>query len=583
MVLSINEVANKVENLKRRYAARDTRMGDVLQVRRGEMTSLFGDYFPEGMSKPMIANFIDVAARDVSEVLAPLPSFNCVPSDTTKDRARNFADKRTMIVNNIVQTSRLQTQMYTGADWYITFGFLPIVVEPDYDERLPRIRVESPLGAYPEFDRYGRCVSYAKRYMKTVGELVIDFPEYESKIMGGQREFADLNAILEMIRYEDKDQIILFLPSRKNLVLQRTENPIGDLTVRIARRPGIDEEPRGQFDDVLWVQLARAQFATLAMQAAERSVQAPLALPDDVDEFAFGPDAIIRSQRPDLIRRVGLDLPTAAFTEQNILEREIRLGSRYPEGRTGSIDASVITGQGVQALMGGFDTQIKTGQQVLSDTFEDVLSLCLKMDEKLFDDEKTVRGTHQGAPYEITYKPGKDIKSDYHVQVRYGLMSGLDPSRALIFSLQALQAGLVSKDFVMRELPWSMNVGLETQQVDIERLRDNLNGAISAMTQAIPAMATQGQDPSDLVEKIAKVIDARKKGTTVEDAVLGIFKKEELEAPEVVEQPQMSPAVEPGAPVEEIPQEQMGAPGEAAPAGATPPPDIAAILAQLGG
>ncbi|ANH49501.1 portal protein [Freshwater phage uvFW-CGR-AMD-COM-C455] len=583
MVLSINEVANKVENLKRRYAARDTRMGDVLQVRRGEMTSLFGDYFPEGMSKPMIANFIDVAARDVSEVLAPLPSFNCVPSDTTKDRARNFADKRTMIVNNIVQTSRLQTQMYTGADWYITFGFLPIVVEPDYDERLPRIRVESPLGAYPEFDRYGRCVSYAKRYMKTVGELVIDFPEYESKIMGGQREFADLNAILEMIRYEDKDQIILFLPSRKNLVLQRTENPIGDLTVRIARRPGIDEEPRGQFDDVLWVQLARAQFATLAMQAAERSVQAPLALPDDVDEFAFGPDAIIRSQRPDLIRRVGLDLPTAAFTEQNILEREIRLGSRYPEGRTGSIDASVITGQGVQALMGGFDTQIKTGQQVLSDAFEDVLSLCLKMDEKLFDDEKTVRGTHQGAPYEITYKPSKDIKNDYHVQVRYGLMSGLDPSRALIFSLQALQAGLVSKDFVMRELPWSMNVGLETQQVDIERLRDNLNGAISAMTQAIPAMATQGQDPSDLVEKIAKVIDARKKGTTVEDAVLGIFKKEELEVPEVAEQPQMSPAVEPGAPVEEIPQEQMGAPGEAAPAGATPPPDIAAILAQLGG
>lgn len=583
MVLSINEVANKVENLKRRYAARDTRMGDVLQVRRGEMTSLFGDYFPEGMSKPMIANFIDVAARDVSEVLAPLPSFNCVPSDTTKDRARNFADKRTMIVNNIVQTSRLQTQMYTGADWYITFGFLPIVVEPDYDERLPRIRVESPLGAYPEFDRYGRCVSYAKRYMKTVGELVIDFPEYESKIMGGQREFADLNAILEMIRYEDKDQIILFLPSRKNLVLQRTENPIGDLTVRIARRPGIDEEPRGQFDDVLWVQLARAQFATLAMQAAERSVQAPLALPDDVDEFAFGPDAIIRSQRPDLIRRVGLDLPTAAFTEQNILEREIRLGSRYPEGRTGSIDASVITGQGVQALMGGFDTQIKTGQQVLSDAFEDVLSLCLKMDEKLFDDEKTVRGTHQGAPYEITYKPSKDIKNDYHVQVRYGLMSGLDPSRALIFSLQALQAGLVSKDFVMRELPWSMNVGLETQQVDIERLRDNLNGAISAMTQAIPAMATQGQDPSDLVEKIAKVIDARKKGTTVEDAVLGIFKKEELEVPEIAEQPQMSPAVEPGAPVEEIPQEQMGAPGEAAPAGATPPPDIAAILAQLGG
>lgn len=580
MALSVQEIATKVGNLKRRYAARDARMGDVLAVRRGEMTAIFSDYFPEGMSKPMVANFIDIAARDVAEVLAPLPSFNCVPSNTTSDRARTFADKKTMIVNNIVENSRLQTQMYTGADWYITYGFLPIVVEPDYEERLPRIRVENPLGAYPEFDRYGRCVAYAKRYMKTIAELVLEFPEYETQIVGRNPDMVDWNSPMEMIRYEDKDQIVLFLPTRKNLVLRRTPNPLGELTVRIARRPGIDDEPRGQFDDVLWVQLARAQFATLAVQAAERSVQAPLALPDDVDEFAFGPDAIIRSQRPDLIRRVGLDLPTAAFTEQNILEREIRLGSRFPEGRTGNIDASIITGQGVQALMGGFDTQIKTGQTVLADAFQDVLGVALKMDEMLFDDEKTVRGTHQGAPYEITYKPSKDIKSDYHVQVRYGLMSGLDPSRALIFSLQALQAGLVSRDFVMRELPWSMNVGLETQQVDVERLRDNLNGAISAMTQAIPAMATQGQDPSMLVEQIAKVIEARKKGTQIEDAVLDIFRKPE---------PEVSPAVEPGAPVEQAPVQEemmMGAPGEAAPAGEptqAPPPDIAAILAQLGG
>lgn len=580
MALSVQEIAHKVDNLKRRYAARDARMGDVLAVRRGEMTAIFSDYFPEGMSKPMVANFIDIAARDVAEVLAPLPSFNAVPTNTTSDRARTFADKKTMIVNNIVENSRLQTQMYTGADWYITYGFLPIVVEPDYEERLPRIRVENPLGAYPEFDRYGRCVAYAKRYIKTIAELAVEFPEYETQIVGRNPDMADWNAPLEMIRYEDKDQIVLFLPSRKNLVLRRTENPIGELTVRIARRPGIDEDPRGQFDDVIWVQLARAQFATLAVQAAERSVQAPLALPDDVDEFAFGPDAIIRSQRPDLIRRVGLDLPTAAFTEQNILEREIRLGSRFPEGRTGNIDASIITGQGVQALMGGFDTQIKTGQTVLADAFQDVLGVALKMDEMLFNEEKTVRGTHQGAPYEITYNPGKDIKGDYHIQVRYGLMSGLDPSRALIFSLQALQANLVSRDFVMRELPWSMNVGLETQQVDVERLRDNLNGAISAMTQAIPAMATQGQDPSMLVEQIAKIIDARKKGTPIEDAVLDVFKKPE---------PEVSPAVEQGAPVEQAPEEMMmGAPGEVPPAGeptpeGAPPPDIAAILAQLGG
>jgi hypothetical protein len=247
-----------------------------------------------------------------------------------------------------------------------------------------------------------------------------------------------------MVRYEDADQIVLFLPTKGNFVLRQIENPMGELMVRVAMRPGIDDEPRGQFDDVLWVQIARARFAYLAMDAAEKSVNAPLAVPNDVQEFAFGPDAVLRTSQPQNIRKVGMDLPPAVFTESAILQQEMRLGARYPEGRSGTIDASVITGQGVQALLGAFDTQVKTGQQILADTFEDVMALSFRMDEKLFPNEKTIQGVQNGGPFELTYVPRKDIKGDYNIQVRYGLMAGLDPSRALIFSLQALGADLVS-------------------------------------------------------------------------------------------------------------------------------------------
>ncbi len=116
----------------------------------------------------------------------------------------------------------------------------------------------------------------------------------------------------------------------------------------------------------------------------------------------------------------------------------MRMGARYPEGRSGNIDASIITGQGVQALLGAFDTQVKTGQQILSDTFEDVMQLCFKMDERLFPGTKKISATSGGAKFELDYDSRKDINGDYGIQVRYGLMSGLDPSRALIFSLQAL-------------------------------------------------------------------------------------------------------------------------------------------------
>jgi hypothetical protein len=582
MALSTEQVTNKVLALTRRYSARDYRMADITAVRRGNMEAVYPDMFPEGMSRPMIANFVDVAARDIAEVLAPLPSFNCSTPSINSDKAKKFSDKRTIIANNYVEFSSLQTQMYTGADWYLTYGFLPIFVDANFDAKMPHIRIENPMGSYPEFDRFGRCVSFTKKYVKTIRELILDFPEYESAIIGSLgRNMTDYDTNMELMRYEDADQIVLFLPQRGDLILRRAKNPIGMLSVIVARRPGLDlDDPRGQFDDVLWAQIARARFSMLAMEAAEKSVQAPLVLPNDVSEFAFGPDSVIRTNNPAGVRRVALELPSGAFTEQQMLEAEMRMGARYPEGRSGQIDASIITGNGVQALMGGFDSQIKAGQQILAEAFQKVIELCFHIDQTLFDEDKTMAGTYQGAPYELGYRPSKDIKSDYTIQVRYGLMAGLDPSRALIFSLQALQAGLLSREFVMSELPWSMNVGLEKDRIDIERMRDALSGSIGSLTQAIPQMAANGTDPSDIIEKIATVIDMKKKGTSIEDAVMKIFKKPEEaeveEAPGMPEQP-------------EAPEEmQQGAPPQPAPAGpegqpAGPPPDVASILARLSG
>ena len=381
---NIDSIARRVENLKVRHAARDARMQDVMAVRKGNMTQLFPDMFPDGMRHPMIANFVDVAARDLAEVLAPLPSFNCSATNVTSDRGRTFADKRGMIANNYVYQSRLQSQMYWGADWYFSYGFLPIHVEPDFENELPRIRVEDPMGAYPEFDRFGRCIAYAKRYIKTIGELANEYPEFANIILGEMGYNQNTNSPIELIRYMDKDVTVFYIPARKNLILNEARNLTGKMTVHIARRPAIDDDSRGQFDDVIYVQLARARFANLAMEAAEKSVQAPLVVPQDVIDLPMGPDAIIRTSQPQSVGRVRLDVPAAAFQEQSALQSEMRLGARYPEGRTGTIDASIITGQGVQALLGAFDSQIKAGQTILAETLEDVIKVAFCMKKRVF-------------------------------------------------------------------------------------------------------------------------------------------------------------------------------------------------------
>jgi hypothetical protein len=564
-LLSIKQISARVESLKYRASARDSRQQDVLAVRTGRISNVYPEFFPEGVDANVVANFIDIVARDLSEVMAPLPAINCSAANQTNDRARQFADKRTRIASNYFVNSDLQVQMYTGADWYITYGFVPFMIELDEEAGLPRIRVENPIGAYPEFDRYGRCIAFAKRYLMTLAELVSQFPEYEYELLGRDGYEQDLNSRIEVIRYYDKEQSTIYIPTRNNLVLSQAENLIGKMMVVVAVRPSVDGEARGQFDDVLGIQLLRNRFALLAMEAAEKSVQAPIVVPSDVQELQLGGDAIIRTNTPAGVRRVELNLPQGAFQEQQVLQAELRTGTRYPEGRTGNIDASIITGQGVQALMGGFDTQVKSAQAIFASALKDVVSLCFEIDEELYNFEKTIRGVDAGSPYSLEYLPSKDIKGDYSSDVRYGMLAGLNPAQGLIFMLQALGGKLISRDMAMRELPFGINVTKEQEKIEVEEMRNTLVSSLQSSAQAIPEMIAQGGDPTAIVKKIADVIKLRQKGVAIEDAINDVF------APEL-------PAA--GAPTVEQPSPAPAAPAAGA-IGGGQPQDVTTLLNSL--
>lgn len=537
----IQQIATRVKQLREKARERDSRWSDVLEVRKGNINKVFPGLFPDDYPKPMVANFIDIAARDVSEVIAPLPAFNCSATNSASDRARQKADKRTMIAAGYRDQSRLQTQMFTGADRYVTFGVLPILVEIDYERKTPIINIDDPIGAYPDFDRFGRLISYTKRYTKTVSDLVREFPEHES-VIRGRMGSTNSESRLDMYRYHDKDKTLLFLSERNNFVLAETPNPIGKIMAVMAVRPGIDSDTefRGQFDDILWVQVARSRFATLSLEAAQKSVQAPYALPADVNVMEIGPDATIRSASPEKIRRVDLNVPPGLFQESAALDQELRVGGRYPEGRLGNMSGSIVTGRGVEALMGGFDTQVKTAQTVFAEALTQVMALCFEVDEKIFKNvRKTVQGMDAGAPFQVEYTPAKDIAGEYIVDVTYGLMAGLNPNQALVFGLQARGDQLISRDFLRRQMPWEINVTMEEQKIEVEKMRDSLLAAVSGLAQSLPALVQSGQDPSQFIGKLAAIIDGRLKGDSIEKIVSEVF------APEP---PPPAPGLEPAVP-----------------------------------
>jgi len=524
------KVADRVQGIRSRNAARDLAYKKIIAIRKGDYETVAPGLFPTSeFDRPLVANLIDTTARDIAEVMAPLPSFNCASSSMT-DSDQKRQDLREAIANSYVQKSRLQDQMFEGTDRYGSFGFMAYIVEPDFAEEMPVIRVGECATSHYTMDYRGRVKEYFEVYRAPVEQLAADYPEaapaLKARYMGEKDS-------CEVVRYYDDEKTCLILLD-PCMVLVQMANRVKRCPVRIVERPSITGETRGQFDDVIWVQIARALVQMYTMNALEQSVNAPIAMPKDVQEFEIGPFTAIQSDNPQNIGRVNLQLSPGLFPEAQILAQEQRTGSRYPEGRSGSIDASIVTGQGVQALMGTFDTQVQTFQRLNASALEDVIELCFRMDEVYWGGvKKTRRIKDNGAPRKFDYTAGKDIDGDYTIDVTYGAIAGLDPNRGLVFVLQALAGGLIAKSTARKTLPVDLNVVSEERQIQLEQMDDSIAASLAMLPQALPQMAMMGQDPRELVLQFAEVRKLITQGKSPAEAAEKVFAPKEPPAPAV--------------------------------------------------
>jgi hypothetical protein len=223
--------------------------------------------------------------------------------------------------------------------------------------------------------------------------------------------------------------------------------------------------------------------------------------------------------------------------------------------------------------MAGYDSQVRIYQSILGEAIGQAISFAFATDEAYFPEiTREVSATANGVPYKLKYKPSSDINGNYGVTVEYGLMAGLDPNRALVWGLQARGDKLISRGMLRRNLPISINAGEEERAIDIEEMRDSMKAGVAQLAAAIPQMVSQGQDPMKIINALASVINSRKTGAPLEDAVAKAFKPEP---------PKEQPPAQAG-----MPPEMGGAPegmGGAAPQLPQGRPAMQELLAGLTG
>lgn len=553
---SFSTEVNHYNRMKSAATSRDRHMSIALLVREGNIRQLFPAELSLNISfeGTPIANFIDVVARDLTEAIAPLPTLACVSGKMETDADQRRAEMKNRIGDWYWSRSRLEKQMLKGADWYLTYGFVPFFIEPNVEGKHPYIQIDNPMDSYYEKNRFDEVIFYAKRWNRRADELCAMFPEYTNLILtdpnskSGEKVSGD--TLIELVRWVDKTSVTLFLPTRRGLILTSYEHKLDCAPVVVAERPGVGDIPRGQFDDVIWTQVARAIFSALALEAATTAVQAPIAIPADMTEFPIGPNSLLSSENAQDIHRVNLELPPGVFQEDAVLDQEMKLGSRYPDARAGNAQASVITGKGIEALLGTFDTQIKGAQMVFRQIFQDVTAICFEMDEKWWGNvEKTISGTISNKSYEVKYVPKAAINGKYVCTVTYGFAAGMHPSQSFVALLQLAGAGVLAKNTTMLNLPFEMDPDQEQRQIDVEATREALKQGLFSLVQSAGPLAMQGQDPSLLVKMAADIVRARQNGQTMEDAALQGFQayQEALQQKAQEQAQQMSPDAAGGA------------------------------------
>lgn len=529
----IDSIARRVTEIRNNWIRRDMESTLMRSVMAGDWEQVAPGAFTEDYPAPMVANRIKVMSKDVAASLAPLPTITCPTSNLMSETAKRKASERTRIANSYIRYSNLAALHTDYATAFNTYGLGVYFVEPDFEKQCPKIRVRSNSNVYCVWDAQGETVFGFEVFCLTYEEVCAQFPDSEDYL----KKHGKPGSKVEVVRWSDRKQTVAYLPQCNDYILTQYDAPIpGECQFVCVPLPGEGSSfsgvPRGAYGDLVWPLMADHEFRMLALEGASKAVQAPIAVPLDVPDVAYGPDAIIRTSQPQNVRKVATEIPQSAFAASELIRQDLAVGGMSPEARTGNIQASVITGKGIEAASAGYSSQIANAQIMIAFGLEQAIRKCFKMDEHLWGDvKKTVTGSESGSPFSLTYVPSKAIDGDHSVEATYGFLTGMAPNNALVFVLQALAAGLLSREFAARQLPVGMNVEQEFNKIDLETLRNSLLQSIAALSQAIPGMVMQGQDPTAIIRGISQIADGLKKGKPLEDLVSAVFAPEQPPAP----------------------------------------------------
>lgn len=558
------------------------RMQEVRNLANGDVVVPLNEL--DKNAKASVANLLVQGLDQMSMRVAstmPVPYFP--PLREGNERAKNLARDRKRAMLAIWDENRMSAKMRRRARHLLAYSSSPVILKPDFKNLVPKWHIRNPLDTFPSPNEDvddpvpDNCIF---AYIKTVRWLRKNYGDIVAGMAIGQGEVDDPVVILE---YACADELVVVLMGSDMegtatygmpaIELDRIPNRTNMPLVVIPQRITLDQ-PRGQFDGVMGMYYTRARLQALTEIAIERGIfpdEYLIARPGEnpqIIQVADGKVGLLGVVKGGDIQQLNPQPGYKTDVALDRLERQERLEGSIPAEFGGESATNIRTGRrGENVLSATIDFRVQEAQALFEQAVlaEDKIAIAI---EKAYwgNSPKSffIPGRVSG---KVDYVPRKLWESDYH-NVAYSA-AGSDVNNLVIGLGQRLGTGLMSKESAREADPLITDPDMEHDRIIAERMEE----ALLASIQQQAAMPDGPYQPEDLAY-LTRLIVAE--NVSVYDAVERTNRR--AQERQAAQAPAGAPETMPG-----LAPPQMGAEMPAAPPQQAGPPDIGALLAQLGG
>ncbi len=459
------------------------RINDTGQLYSGDVSVLFQDETAR-TTELQVPNTVQRGLNDISWLISEqMVTLRCAPKRNT-DSEREAAQIRESVGLTYRENKRgRRLDPKLGMDLDGTGAAFLLCYANPKQSKYPIPKRLNPRNCFPDLGMVGQLFDVGQ----DPGVIDSDLYDFLTVTRMSARQAKNMYALdiddrgeVEVIDYYDPEQMVKVIEPVMNgsatgtgTRVQQAKNVLGRIPIAFVNLDTFDDQFRGEFDQIGPIMKTLNRLYTLILDDADRTIYDQPIFTPDIDEKTYGiPGKPIIAESIEAAAAVHMLKANSAsptlFPLLAQLERFVHIGAGYPETRGTEPSASIVSGLGISATLGVLKSQVQNLTRLLGDLWREWYSMAFSLDVKTLNFEKPL---WRPVGNKYTYLPGKDVGDNYEIRVTFAAGAGVGDLNERVGHLQALGAGVVSKETVMENLQEVEDPLAEMQKIEYEQAR----------------------------------------------------------------------------------------------------------------